>query len=85
MLTGRTFSTSVKHLKSFQIFFFLCKISGSGKVVPKFYPSEGQPRSTSDEFPPAVLLTQFLNEQSRHVDKLDKYVLIYLACKQKYL
>ena len=30
----------------------------------------------------AVPLTQFANEQSRHIDKLDKYVLIYLARKR---
>ena len=30
----------------------------------------------------AVPMTQFANERSRHVDKLDKYVLIYLARKR---
>ena len=30
----------------------------------------------------AVPLTQFANERLRHVDKLDKYVLIYLARKR---
>ena len=30
----------------------------------------------------AVPLTRFANEQSRHIDKLDKYVLIYLARKR---
>ena len=59
--------------------------------MPKFYPSKGQPRSTSDEFLGRAVFGNSLqfqyggcsfdtihaNEQSRHVDKLDKCILIY--------
>ena len=68
----------------------------NGFIVTKFYPSEGQPKSTSDEFPSRAVFgnsrqfqyggcsfdTIHANEQSRHVDKLDKHVIIYLARKR---
>ena len=42
----------------------LCKVTAGAKdersmVVPKSYPSEGQPRSTSDEFPSRVVFGNF--------------------------